>query len=69
MDEKELKTVELPLTERELNILHDALITKINRVSKCIEIVAENPELVSALKKEIDTIQSLHTKVCKLMVG
>ena len=63
-----METTKIEFTDQELNLLHDALITKMNRLSKCIEIVSHNAEIVAAIKTEIATVQALHTRICKAMM-
>lgn len=58
----------MELTNRELKVISDALLTKMTRIEKCIEIVSYDEQLMKVLRAEQNNIRELNDKVCKAML-
>lgn len=54
------------LNARELSLLIDAVLGKIERVNAAVGYVTECPDAIKAIEKHYMELRDLHTKLCKL---
>ena len=60
------KNFHVTLTKRELDLLTDALLGKIEAVTKTRMYLGECPDAMNAVKNHYRELQNLNTKLCKL---